>query len=138
MDLTATGVTELAAFRGRMRPRAARVGRSCQEHSPLNQPGADREKAPCPSFHPPGLLICGMTLVPLMALASADSNRSFAPRALAASGPRLELRQQRAGSPGQPSRGRVVNGSAMEVSRCCRVLAREAAACRAAPEQWPQ
>lgn len=62
-------MTEVVPFWGRMRPQAACVGSRCQEHSPLNQLGVGREKAPCPASHPSGLLVCRMTLFPPMASA---------------------------------------------------------------------
>lgn len=74
-------------------------------------------------------------LVPSMALASADSNGSFAQERLPHQDHAWSSASGKPGSSGQLSRGRVVNGSVMEVFSCPRVLAREAAAHRAALER---
>ena len=135
--LQQTGMTEVAPFWGRICPQAACVGSRCQERSPLNQLGAGREKVPCPASHPSGLLICRMTLFPPMASASAPahSNGSFAQKQSLHQDHAWSSASGEPGSPGQPSRGRVVNGSVMEVFLWPRVLAREAAARWAALER---
>lgn len=120
-------MTEVAQFWGRMCPRAVCVASRCQEHSPLNQLGVGREKVPCPASHPSGLLICRMTLFSPMALASADSNGRFAQEQSPHQDHAWSSANRELGSPGQPSQGRVVNGSVMEVFSCPGVLAREAA-----------
>lgn len=85
--------------------------------------------------HLSDLLICQMTLLPPMSLASADSNGSFAQEQPLHQDHFWSSTHGERGSPGQLCQGRVAPGSAMEVFSWPCVLVREAAACWAALKQ---